>query len=337
MKLVQSLACQLSTAKKRQEELEEENLLINGKTYTYEDGKLKLMGSGYLKAGETSHTPSWQDDTWYPDWTPKDENPGDFQPEIESQVELKDLADRKAIEARTGLADRAWTEDPTNNVFINHDVLYDIVNAAERLAKRCLWAWVRTHRPDFNMGYLSDLDFGRQALHSWINRLPFDFFDCRHTRSYEVTTKLNELVTLRNFLHHFNGRCCSVYKMDSTLQTVQELAVLLYDEDSAVHARALRDRLRQEAERTVKEFETYMLLSALPESQQTWKPHHVALVEVAAREINYKATLGAEMEYESALEPSSLPPVALATARDWMAKPAGWNYRVAQPEAPSWA
>lgn len=109
-----------------------------------------------------------------------------------SQPELDDMAAQNAIAAQKRLEDHAWAKDPAYHVYIDHDVLYDIMTGAERLAKRCLWQWVRTHRPDElpELGYLSDVDFGREVLSTWMNRLPLSFFEYRLTKPYQISEVL---------------------------------------------------------------------------------------------------------------------------------------------------
>ncbi|KAI3393343.1 hypothetical protein diail_4424 [Diaporthe ilicicola] len=327
---------------------------VNGKPYAYNDGNLKEIRFGYLKPTNASicrsqrprDPPSWEcstDSSGTSDWAAIVEHPDSpsavDESESTSHSEMSDVDDREAIAARTRLQDHDWARGPAHNVYINHDVLYDIMSSAERLAKRCLWEWVRVHRPDdiWTIGYLSDLDLGRQVLSSWLDRLPRGFFTHRQTYSYEVISRVNDLVPLRNFLHHFNGEACSLRSMDDHLETVQKLAVLLYDEDSASHARALRDKLRREAERTVAEIETLMMLTALPEAGEPWQHHHAALlwdVAGAIKRHEWVAEEPGRWDQGGGRSPGdSFPRVALSAAREWLMKPSGWDYGISHPAA----
>lgn len=231
---------------------------------------------------------------------------------VMSERELDDLVTQKGIAKRTRLDDDDWTRGSAHRVYIDHDTLFDILSGAEALAKRCVWEWLHTHRPHecrLWVGYLSDVDFGRDRLMTMLRRLPTDCFTHRHTQSSQVCCELIRLIGLRNYLHHFNGHRRLVNGMDDSLKTVQELAVLLYDEKAASQARALRDRLRDAAELTVAEIETFMMLKSLPEAGDLWKPHHLDLIQDAADGLE---------ENPAACFYS---PIAYVAAREWLCVP----------------
>lgn len=242
---------------------------------------------------------------------------------IMSERELDDLVTQKGIAKRTRLDDDGWTRGSAHRVYIDHDTLFDILSRAEALAKRCLWEWLHTHRPyecRLWVGYLSDVDFGREALMTMLRRLPTNCFTHRHTKSSQVDWKLIRLIPLRNYLHHFNGHRRLVNTMDDSLKTVQELAVLLYDEKAASQARALRDRLQDAAKLTVAEIETFMMLKSLPEAVDLWKPHHMDLIRDAADGLD---------ENPAAYY---FPPIAYVAAREWLSVPWSWDCGFSQPE-----
>ena len=126
-------------------------------------------------------------------------------------------------------------------------------------------------------GYLSNMDFGRDTLSRFYqsNRT---FFDYRHTQSVEVECIMEHLIWLRNNVHHFDGWSSSLAVVEEHLFAVHRLAVLLYDEEIAVGARSLRDRLHQAAEGAAQEIETVWLLTELPfAGDYPWKHHHITL------------------------------------------------------------
>lgn len=246
---------------------------------------------------------------------------------IMSERELNDMVTQKGIEKRTRLDDDDWTRGSAHRVYIDHDTLFDILSEAEALAKRCLWEWLHTYRPYeclLWVGYISDVDFGRERLMTVLRQLPTNCFTHRHTKSSQVNCRLIHLIRLRNYLHHFNGKRQLVNEMDDSLKTVQELAVLLYDEEAASQARALRDRLRDAAQRTVWEIETFMMFKSLPESGILWKPHHMDLIWDAASGLD---------ENPAACYFS---PIAYVAAREWMSVPWSWDCGVSQPETEQW-
>lgn len=328
---------------------------INKKRCFFKDGKLDVMEFGYLRPtiasrcraevsllkkdclrgasstiDGTTEASSWgySSDPWYDADEPKrKEELGEIKPantlRIMSQTELDDLVTQKGIAKRTRLDDDHWTRRSAYRVYIDHDTLFDILSRAEALAKRCLWEWMHTHRPDecrLWLGYQSDVDFGRERLTAMLNGLPNNCFNHRYTRSWQVTFKLNRLIFLRNYLHHFNGQRQNLNRTDDDLKTVQELAVLLYDEGAAIQARALRDRLRDEALRTVGEIETFMMLKSLPEAGDLWKPHHMDLIRDAAYDL------------DSVFSTYYYPPIVYAAAREWESRQWSWDYVVSQPE-----
>lgn len=278
----------------------------------------------------TTEVSSWgySSDPWYDTDEPKrKEDLGEIKPantlRIMSQTELDDLVTQKGIAKRTRLDDDHWTRGSAYRVYIDHDALFDILSEAEALAKRCLWEWMHTHLPDeclHWLGYRSDVDFGRERLNTMLSGLPINCFTHRHTRSWQVTWKLNRLICLRNYLHHFNGQRQNINRIDDDLKTVQELAVLLYDEEAAIQARALRDRLRDEAQQTVGEIETFMMLKSLPEAGDLWKPHHMDLIRDAAYDLT------------SVFSTDYYPPIAYAAAREWKSRQWSWDYVVSQPK-----
>lgn len=330
-------------------------LSINGKSCAYKDGELHVMKFHYLKSTvasrrrdeyplwrihhrsaplnnqKTSDATTWgysTDRSCETDCAEEITDPEEPQQantlRIMSQTEWDDLVAQKAIAIRTRLADKAWISGSAYTVYIDHDILFEILSGTETLAKRCLWGWMRAHRPDQCrrwVGYRSDIDFGRERLTTLLDRLPSSIFNFRHTQSWQVTSKLHCLIDLRNFLHHFHGRRSNVCHMDQYVETVQKLAVLLYDEEAASRARGLRDRLRGEAERTLREIETFMLLTSLPEAGDTWKPHHADLIQDAAFELNRGVLT------------DSYPPIVYAAAREWASRHRSRSFGVSRPES----
>lgn len=344
-----------STDRSSSPETPPQHVVVDKKRYVYRDGELTKMTFGYLKSTVStrhrddisaltrkrlrSFTP---DDSWkteLPEWDPPTDHSSDadhsdhtedteeLQPantlRVMSQATFDDLVDQKGIEVRTRLNDDAWTRRPGHMVYIDHDALFDILSQAETLAKRCLWNWMRTNRPEdcrHWIGYRSDIDFGRDRISTMLAWLPHRCLDFRRTRATQVKTKLFCLIGLRNFLHHFNGRRRGAYRMDAELKLVQQLAVLLYDEEGARQARALRDRLHEEANRTVREIETFMMLTSLPEAGILWKPHHADLVDDAATEV------------ARGCFSNTYPLEVYAAAHQWLSNPRGLAPQVSQPE-----
>lgn len=226
------------------------------------------------------------------------------------QKEWDDTITRSGIAFRTRMEEEdSWTRGYAYTVYIDHDALFDILSQTEALAKRCLWSWMRTHRPEkcrHWSGYRSNIDFGREKLERFLDHLPEDFFKFRHTEHWQVYHSLRDLIWLRNFVHHFDGACRNVCQMDNYVENVQKLAVFLYDEEAANCARELRDRLRKEAARTIWEIETFMTLASLPvaEEGQPWKPHHMEMIQSATLALDRGDSTG------------SLPPIVYTAARE---------------------
>lgn len=199
--------------------------------------------------------------------------------QIMSREEFEDMTERKGIELRTRLDDDDWLSDPANNLRMDHDELFDILSRAERLAKQCLWRWFRVNHPNtcmrMGLNYLSDMDLGRHPMEALSNR-GYKMLQYRHTESAEVHRSIQDVIQLRNRVHHFNGTWLTMKIVDEYLFDVQNLAVNLYDEESASNARNLRDRLRQGAEGVAGEIEALRLLMELPFAERNpWQHHHV--------------------------------------------------------------
>lgn len=220
------------------------------------------------------------------------------------------------IASRTRLADKAWINRLYFKVHINHDSLFKILSEAQDLAKECVWTWVRINHPQCLgwLGYLSDVDFSRDKFHQFIQRMPISSFAFGHSKPRRVRQKLYNLVGLRNLVCHFNG-AQDVRHMDVHLETVHELAVLFYDEPRAILARALRDRLREEAERTLQEIEILTMLTTLPNAGHSWLLHHKNTVRDAVDELGRGYHL-----------PCQRHPILDTGAREWTAHHMGWEY-----------
>lgn len=199
--------------------------------------------------------------------------------QIMTEEEFKDKIERHGISLRTRLWDNTWVHDPANNVFIDHDELFDICSKGQNLGKRCLFKWLRVNRPEkcelLGLHYLSDMDLGRTSV-AQLAANDMGFFDYRHTTRYQVDGALEDLILLRNRVYHFKGSVFTAPTWDKHLYNAQLLAVLFYDEETATMARALRDRLRRAAEGTAQEIEAVGLFTALPfPGQFPWRPHHL--------------------------------------------------------------
>ncbi|KAJ0103962.1 hypothetical protein J7T55_010979 [Diaporthe amygdali] len=279
------------------------HVIVHGKSYVYVNGELMERSLGYLKptkailnrfGTKVSRDESYSMDSWgvvahtfcdpHKCEGSKAGNEDGPQPELPFQImtqeEFEDMIERLGIRRRTRLGDDAWLQKPTNNVLIDHDELFDILSRAERLAKRCLFKWMRINRPNrcdwMPINYVSDIDLGRQSL-EWLTQ-PSNFFRYRHTKSHEVKGTIQCLIELRNRVHHFSGGTLRMDEVDQHLFWVQLLAVQLYDEESARSARILRDRLRHVAEQIAGEIETLNLLRALPfVGEKPWQPYHIKL------------------------------------------------------------
>lgn len=291
-------------------------VFVHGKPYVYHRGELVVKGFGFLMSTKATvnkfgdrecrreekcgvcRPPS--KDSWgcplaprtaskgaphsFPEPCPEPPKPT----QVMSQQELEDRTELKGIALRTRLDDDDWLSDPANNIRMDHDELFDILTRAERLAKWCLWRWLRVNHPAkcqrMRLHYPSDMDFGRQRMES-LACGGHEMFQYRHTESAEVHRSLEDLIQLRNRVHHFDPTWFKMETTDNYLYDVQNLAVKLYDEESARSARELRDRLRQGAQGVAEEIEALRLLTALPfVGQHPWQHHHVELFANVGRD-----------------------------------------------------
>lgn len=282
-------------------------VVVDGKSYIYRNGELTARNFGYLVSTKSAinkfgyferrrekrcgvcHPSFAESEAWdfsigqRPDAVIEECSQPEKPAQIISQTEFDDRIERKGIALRTRLHLDKWVWEPAYNVVIDHDELFDILWRAERLAKRCLWRWLRTNRPKkcewYGIHYLSDMDFGRDRL-SLLTFGDAELYDYRWTKSHEVMQALEELIILRNKVHHFNGSRFRISNVDEHLYDVQRLAVLLYDEETATSARGLRSRLQKEAEGVSREIEMVWLLTTLPfAGNHPWQHHHIRLFQ----------------------------------------------------------
>ncbi|KAG8162276.1 hypothetical protein KVR01_008041 [Diaporthe batatas] len=278
-----------------------QRFVLKGVAYTYKNGKLGPSGPGYLRSTEASvnkfgsyerrrelkggiERPSPDlVDWWISNVTPdavmtigrnvvvKKQQPV----QIMSREWLDDRTEKRRLEIQTRLSDNAWVSERANNVWLDNNKTYEILFTAERLGKECFREWLRVNRPKSCPRYLSDVDFGRDWLTRFMDKETAGY---RATDCYELLWALETMIDLRNMVHHFRG--CCLMSAEEHLQKVQKLAVYLYDEEGAHAARALRDRLRGEAEEVARELETATLLTALPFTGDfRWKPNHTELFQ----------------------------------------------------------
>lgn len=281
---------------------------VDGKTYFYRNGELTMRSFGYLMSTESalwkfgsnesrreqrcgvSHLilarPKFRYKPRYSERSNavSEQSSQPAKPiQIISQAEFDDIIARNGIALRTLLHSNHWVREPANNVAIDHDELFDVLWRAERLAKRCLWRWLRTNQPAecrwSGLHYLSDMDLGRDR----VGRLPYGnrtFYDHRCTKTNAVKRVIEDLITLRNRVHHFSGRGYTMTIVDEHLFDVQRFAVLLYEEEVAASVKGLRDRLRQAAEEVGRGIEVVGLLTALPfVGDYPWQHHHIELFQ----------------------------------------------------------
>lgn len=243
----------------------------------------------FAASWETPDVGAWhaaQNSAWL---APRVDNPQPTMPtKIMTQEDLNDRIERHGIALRTRLWDNTWVRDPANNVFIDHDELFDIGSKGQNLGKCCLFKWLRVNRPEtcerLGLHYLSDMDFGRDSVGKLAGN-DMGFFDYRHTTRYQVDGALEDLILLRNRVYHFKGSGYTAPTWDTHLYNAQLLAVLFYDEETATMARALRDRLRRAAEGAAQEIETVGLFTALPfPGQFPWRPHHLDTISIIDRD-----------------------------------------------------
>lgn len=239
-----------------------------------------VHNSSFAASWETPDDAAWHtpDNSAWP--AARADNPQPTMPkQIMTEGEFKDRIERHGIALQTRLWDNTWVRDPRNNVFIDHDELFDICSKGQNLGKRCLFKWLRVNRPEkcelLGIHYLSDMDLGRTSVGK-LTENDMGFFDYRSTTRYQVDGALENLILLRNRVYHFKGSVFTAPTWDQHLYNAQLLAVLFYDEETATMARALRDRLRRAAEGAAQEIEAVGLFTALPfPGQFPWRPHHI--------------------------------------------------------------
>ncbi|KAI7776251.1 hypothetical protein LA080_005538 [Diaporthe eres] len=209
-----------------------------------------------------------------------------------SDTAYHDLIDLHTLVPATRLEDDKWRETPLKHMYIDDGQQARLLIQGRNVAQKCLWNFVEKRMPGqnpwtgwqqvrFEWGVLSQSWGTASTYYSMLN--------FRASEAHLVWDTMRRVIQLRHTTSHYSPSSglfpSSLGEVDEHLKNVQKMAIQLYDEQSALDARRLRDELRQAAQGTFDELVALGTLASLPFAGYPWKHHH----ECALRRILFTA------------------------------------------------
>lgn len=198
-----------------------------------------------------------------------------------SDTEHRDLMDLVTLLPATRLEDDELQKTSLKYIFIDDLQQARLLIQARELAQKCLWKFVEERIPGqnpwegwqqvrFEWGLLSR-NWDRGEKYHGLLRY-------RASEPYYVWNTIQSVINLRHTTSHYS-RSSGLFPsrlddVDTHIKNVQRLAIQLYDKESALEARRLRDELRQAAHDTMDEITALGPLVTLPFAGYPWKHHH---------------------------------------------------------------
>lgn len=198
-----------------------------------------------------------------------------------SDVEYRDLIDLHVLPLKTRLEDDGWLNSCLEHVRVDDERLFRLLTNGRELAQKCLWFFMDKHQPDIRR---REFPGGWQQVRLEVSALmpavASSALTLRQNSPQLARDALFAIVPLRHLTCHWNQFDLGWSRpaprvVDRHLKNVQKLAIHLYDEESAMEARKLRDEAHQAVEDTVAEMETLEPLFVVYE----WKYHHEHMFE----------------------------------------------------------
>lgn len=198
-----------------------------------------------------------------------------------SDVEYKDLVDLHVLPLKTRLEDDDWLDSCLEHVRVDDERLFRLLTKGRELAQKCLWLFMDKHQPGIRR---REFPGGWQQVRLEVSALQpavaSSALSWRQNSPQLARDALLAIVPLRHLTCHWNQFDLGWSRpaprlVDRHLKNVQKLAIHLYDEESAMEARKLRDEAHQAVEDTVAEMEALEPLFGVYE----WKYHHEQMFE----------------------------------------------------------
>lgn len=171
-----------------------------------------------------------------------------------------DIIDLHVLPLTTRLHDEAWLEADLQDVRVDDKCLLGLLARGKQVAQKCLWTHMDKHEPDARERYFPggwhQVKFERDVLRAI---LPGHLSHRANDPELAYDAALS-VVRLRNAVCHWTAGSIpegrhAARVVDQLLKDLQKFAISLYDEESALAARELRDEAHQAVEDTVSELE----------------------------------------------------------------------------------
>lgn len=186
-----------------------------------------------------------------------------------------DIIDLHVLPLTTRLHDEAWLEADLQDVRVDDEYLLGLLTRGKQIAQKCLWKHMDKHEPEVRErcfpGGWHQVKFERDVLRAILpGHLGYRANDPE--LAYDAALSV---VRLRNAVCHWTAGSVPLGRhaarvIDQLLKDLQKFAISLYDEESALAARELRDEARRAVEDTVRELEAVEPLF----DEYTFKYHH---------------------------------------------------------------
>lgn len=203
-----------------------------------------------------------------------------------------DIIDLHVLPLSTRLDDEAWLEADLQDVRVDDEYLLGLLTRGKQIAQKCLWKHMDKHEPDARECYFPggwhQVKLERDVLRAILpGNLGYRANDPE--LAYDAALSV---VRLRNAVCHWSAGSIpwgrhAARVVDQLLKDLQKFAICLYDEESALAARELRDEARRAVEDTISELEAVEPLF----DEYQFKYHHKQMFEqiAMAREGGYLA------------------------------------------------
>ncbi|KAI1408352.1 hypothetical protein F5Y13DRAFT_194433 [Hypoxylon sp. FL1857] len=250
----------------------------------------------------------------YSDDTPQYEAPAWWLPEQLRALELEKKSPANAM--KDALSERSRLKDHIparlKRVPIRSHILIDHLWRALHLAQDIFFYGCKKHFPRAVEGMQGprEVRWGRdEMMHGFFFRIGSEGLDLAgtHYSRNDLESHFDDITLLRNTICHFKTSDMTrpLFTYDSFFRSVQYLAVIFGDERRVFKARAYRDKLVRQAEKSLQEIEALGVLAELPQARP-WEIHHI---EAFDRII--------DMRYDDTEEMENCTPEFLRAARAW--------------------
>lgn len=187
-------------------------------------------------------------------------------------------------------------------LYVPGEVSYKLLGEGLELARHGFYEFCRQRVAGLSLGAYYDGPYSVRFGYSEMEGNDVEHFIPKDTLSNQrIRWALEDLPFVRNTFCHF---CCCAdsvfFELNCNLGRIQELLLAPGDEERAMRARGLRDRLRQAADPCMAEMETMEQISSLPlHAGLDWAPHHERSFDIMRRRRDTPVSLAIQQAIET--------------------------------------